>query len=39
MDEFPERAEESCQYEAEDDTLNSKEATGKVPKGRSYIRE
>lgn len=34
-----ERAESSCQCEAEAVTLNSKEASGKVPKGRSYIRE
>lgn len=34
IDELWERAEESCQCEAEDGTLNSKEDTGKVPKER-----
>lgn len=39
IDELWERAEESCQCEAEDGALNSKEATGKVLKDRSYTRE
>lgn len=32
IDELWERTEEFCQREAEDGILNSKEATGKVPK-------
>lgn len=39
IDELQERGEESCQNEAGNGTLNSKKATGKEPKDRSYIRE